>query len=238
MKNTFLLKSNESFVEKNIYANRSSIVLEWLLRVGIHKEYFSLREVARETEVSFGLVCQVFNTLALQGFLQIEGQRTSKRFLMKKAEELLRSWLEQYDICKKCKMWTYRSGFGSREELLQALKTSSLQSQTVLALHSAAEAHGYKHTHLNTLELYLKDLSVKEELEKVLKLVPQERGYEVLLIQPYYKSLLNMQSSLALIPSSILLTFLDLYHFPLRGIEQAEWMAERNLELRHIYQKK
>jgi hypothetical protein len=35
--------------------------------------------------------------------------------------------------------------------------------------------------------------------------------------------------------SSSLLTFLDLYHFPLRGEEQAEFMAERISELKRIY---
>ena len=33
----------------------------------------------------------------------------------------------------------------------------------------------------------------------------------------------------------ILLTYLDLYHFPLRGQEQAEFMAERIPELKRIY---
>jgi hypothetical protein len=34
-----------------------------------------------------------------------------------------------------------------------------------------------------------------------------------------------------------LLSFLDLYHFPLRGQEQAEFMAERISELKRIYKK-
>ena len=32
-----------------------------------------------------------------------------------------------------------------------------------------------------------------------------------------------------------ILTFLDLFHFPLRGQEQAEFMAERIPELKRIY---
>jgi hypothetical protein len=37
--------------------------------------------------------------------------------------------------------------------------------------------------------------------------------------------------------SPALLTFLDLYNFPLRGQEQAEFMAERIPELKRIYKK-
>ena len=89
-------------------------------------------------------------------------------------------------------MRTYHSGFQGKTELLDALKKSKLSQKVALALHSAAEAHGCKNTNLNTLELYMLDPSVRSKLEDVLQLEPQERGYEVLLIEPYYESLLNL----------------------------------------------
>ena len=81
MRGRFLLGSNEDPAEGNIYADKSSLILDWLLRVGLSKESFSLREVAKEAGVSLGLVQRVFNILALKGFLQVEGVRTAKRFL-------------------------------------------------------------------------------------------------------------------------------------------------------------
>lgn len=58
-----------------------------------------------------------------------------------------------------------------------------------------------------------------------------------MLIEPYYKSLIKNASSLDLDIniSPPILTFLDLYHFPLRGQEQAEFMAECLPELKRIY---
>lgn len=102
---------------------------------------------------------------------------------------------------------------------------------------TAAEAHGCKNTNLNTLELYLLDPLVRPQLEKKLLLEPQEKGYEVLLIEPYYKSLLiaAYSSSQDISASPPILTFLDLYHFPLRGQEQAEFMEGRIPELKRIY---
>ena len=136
-------------------------------------------------------------------------------------------------------MRTYRSGYQNREGLLEALKNSNLRNKVALALHSAVEAHGYKNTNLNTLELYMLDPLVRPQLEKKLILEPQERGYEVLLIEPYYKSLLKHPSdpNLDINVSPSVLTFLDLYHFPLRGQEQAEFMAERLPELKRIYKR-
>lgn len=237
MKGRFLLGSNEKPVEGNIYSDKSAVVLDWLLREGIKSRELSVRNVSKEAGVSLGSVQRVFGTLVLKGILQAEGIRTAKKFFLKDPKHLLESWLEHYSIVKKCKMRTYRSGYQDRGELLEALKKSNLSKKVALALHSAAEAYGYKNTNLNTLELYLLDPLVRSQFEKKLLLEPQERGYEVLLIEPYYKSLLKNTSGLDLDinVSPSILTFLDLYHFPLRGQEQAEFMAERLPELKRIF---
>lgn len=237
MEGQFLIGSNEKPVERNVYSNKSAVILDWLLKEGIKSRELSVRNVSKEAGVSLGSVQRVFGALVLKGILQAEGIRTAKKFFLKDPKRLLESWLEHYSIVKKCKMRTYRSGYQDREELLEALKNSNLRDKVALALHSAVEAHGYKNTNLNTLELYMLDPLVRLQLEKKLLLEPQERGYEVLLIEPYYKSLLKniSDSDLDINVSPFILTFLDLYHFPLRGQEQAEFMAERLLELKRIF---
>lgn len=239
MKGRFVVHSNGDPTEGNIYADKSVLVLDWLLRIGIERQGFSLREVVKEIGVSLGLVQRVFAILVLKGILLTEGIRTAKRFFFKKSPLLLKSWLDHYSIAKKCKMRTYRSGFQEKGDLFDALKKSKLSQKVVLALHSAAEAYGCKNTNLNTLELYMLDPAARSKLEDVLQLEPQERGYEVLLIEPYYKSLLslNRRSDKNMKICPVLLTFLDLYHFPLRGQEQAEFMAERLPELKRIYKR-
>ena len=237
MEGRFLIGSNEKPMEGNIYSDKSAVVLDWLLREGIKSRELSVRNVSKEAEVSLGSVQRVFGTLVLKGILQSEGIRTAKKFFLKDPKRLLESWLEHYSIIKKCKMRTYRSGFQDKAELLEVIRKSNLSNKVALALHSSVEAHGYKNTNLNTLELYMLDPLVRPQLEKKLLLEPQERGYEVLLIEPYYKSLLKntSDSDLDINVSPPILTFLDLYHFPLRGQEQAEFMAERLPELKRIY---
>lgn len=85
--------------------------------------------------------------------------------------------------------------------------------------------------------MYVLDPSLRAKLESALQLEPQERGYEVLLIEPYYKRLIkqNMKGGKDVSESPLLLAFLDLYHFPLRGQEQAEFIAQRAPELKRIY---
>ena len=237
MEGRFLIGSNEKPVEGNVYSDKSSVVLYWLLREGIKSRELSVRNVSKEAGISLGSVQRVFETLVLKGILQAEGIRTAKKFFLKDPKRLLEGWLEHYSIVKKCKMRTYRSGFQDKSELLEAIKKSNLSNKVALALHSAAEAHGYKNTNLNTLELYMLDPLIRPQLEKKLLLEPQEKGYEVLLIEPYYKSLLRAayNSNQDICASPPILTFLDLYHFPLRGQEQAEFMAQRLPELKRIY---
>jgi len=237
MKGRFLVSSNEEPTEGNVYADKSSLVLDFLLRVGFSKESFSLREVAKDARVSLGLVQRVFHFLVLKGLLQVKGVRTAKKFSFNKPKELLESWLEHYSIVKKCKIRTYRSAFSGKSEWFKALKESGLEQEVILALHSAAEALGLKNTNLEGLELYLLEPSIRAKLENVLQLEPQERGYEVLLIEPYYKTLLkqNKKDGKEVGICPLLLTFLDLYHFPLRGQEQAEFIAQRSPELKRTY---
>lgn len=237
MKGRFLVSSNEDPAEGNVYADKSSLVLDWLLREGLSKESFSIREVVKDAGVSLGLVQRVFNTLVLKGLLQVEGVRTAKRFSFNKPKELLESWLDYYSIVKKCKIRTYRSALSDKSDWFKALKKSGLEQNVILALHSAAEGLGLKNTNLEGLELYILDPSIRGKLESTLQLEPQERGYEVLLVEPYYKTLLkqNRKDGKEIGICPLLLTFLDLYHFPLRGQEQAEFIAQRAPELKRIY---
>jgi hypothetical protein len=236
-KGRFLVSSNEGPAEGNVYADKSALVLDWLLREGIEKENFSLREVVKEVGVSIGLVQRVFNILVSKGLLQVEGVRTAKRFFFKNPKALLESWLAHYSIVKKCKIRTYRSALSGKTGWFKALKQSGLNQNVILALHSAAEAHGYKNTNLDALELYVLEPSIRAKLESALQLEPQERGYEILLIEPYYKMLIkkNMERGKDIEICPLLLAFLDLYHFPLRGQEQAEFIAQRAPEIKRIY---
>jgi len=235
MPKQFLIPTHESFHEQNIYADKSSLILEWLLIDGINKASFSLREVAREKDVSVGLVQKVFAQLVYQGYLKAIGVRTAKQFSLKKPQLLLEDWLAHYDITKKCKMWSYRSGLPNRKRIMQAIQEAKLP--ITFALHTAASILGISNTNLQTVEVYLREPKTREQVEQLLSLEPQERGYEVLIIIPYYKSMLEASMAQGVPNSTPLLTILDLYHFPLRGQEQAQFMLEHMDPFKRIYKK-
>ncbi len=241
MKGSFVIPSNRSDIDRNIYADKSSLILYWLLLIGIDKEQFSIREVAKECNLSVGLVQRVFKILTLKGYIQTEGIRTAKKFRLKNPEALLESWAVNYSIVEKCKIWTYRSAYQNKEQIVQALIKNNFEKKVVLTLHSSADFQGYKNSNLDTVELYILQSDLRLKIEEKLLLEPQEKGYEIILIEPYYKSLLEKFSKPSkknnILCSPVLLNYLDLYHFPLRGKEQAQFIAERSQILKKINKK-
>lgn len=232
-----LLFTNSSNTEINVYADKSASILEWLLIKGIEKKMFSLSEVLKEINVSIGLVQKVFKQLVFYGYLKTEGLTTSKRFILSRPKALLVNWTEAYNITKKCKMWGYSSAYRGRKELFDALKKSGLTQQVVAALHSSSDLHKCSNSNLETVELYVPNMLNKPVIEKALQLEPQNRGYDVLLIEPYYKHMVRscLQPENQLYPTRPILTYLDLFNFPLRGIEQADYLAENLTELKKIF---
>ncbi len=236
MKGQFL--SNKSSVKNrrtNVYANRSGLLLHHLLSRPDGE--FRVRELARDVGLSHGLVQRVISELLHTGIVKSQGIRTAKRYTLKKPKQLLRDWFENYNIVDKCRFYNYSSGYPMEEieRKLQDWKHSK-GDDVALALHAASRAHKCTFTNLKTIELYCNSKKAHEALRKLLRLEPIDRGYDVLLIDPYYRSIVTDNSSLIdqLMVSSPLLTLLDLYHFPLRGIEQAEHLIRSHEVLKPL----
>jgi hypothetical protein len=242
---SYLVPSSTSDMECNIFANKSSVILHWLLLTSVEKKTFSIREVATKLILSVGLVQKVFSMLVQKGILQTDGYRTSKRFMLKNPFLLLELWKDYYDITEKCKIFSYRSAIQDPKEIFQILTENNLQKNLTLTLHAGADANGYKNSNLNTLEFYLLDENLRKKIEKILLLEPQEKGYEIILIDPYYKELIKrfsqnieIEKNINFLCSPILLLYLDLYHFPLRGNEQAQFLLQKNKMLQEIFKKR
>lgn len=224
----------------DIFADKSALVLEWLL-LGSRTPSLKVREVAVQTGVSLGLVQKVFFALVQKGWLKTSGLRTSKVFHSLDKGALITAWATHYNLTEKKRLYTYSSALGSKDELLARLTSSPLKKSVALALHSAAQDHGRAFSNIKTLELYLLKPELRASLEKLLQLEPQERGFEVLLVEPYYKAMLldktrahelswKQEGKIGLESAPPLLSYLDLNQYPLRGHEQAEYLLKTELK--------
>ena len=234
MKNSFITKKIKSKEKpSNIFANSSSLLISTILLECTGT--FSINQIAKLSGVSVGLAHKVISHLRDEGIVHSEGLRTAKQYEVKKPKELLKKWISYYNITEKCKFYTYNVGI-SKNDIIKKIKNSKLKESLAYALHSACSNNNF--TNLDNCEFYLLEKECREDLEKLLKLEPVDRGYQVLLIEPYYSKLLLTQKEVdpksKIFTSPPLLTFLDLYHFPLRGLEQAEHLLRTSSDLKKI----
>lgn len=118
--------------------------------------------------------------------------------------------------------------------MLDRLGHAGEQENAMLALHSATREKRMSHSNLDSLEIYLLDPKKRTAFEKLLELEPQERGYNVLLIEPYYKSWIKRARREGFRGTPDLLTYLDLASYPLRGREQADYLLQKSPELKAL----
>lgn len=221
MRSRSLLPARVSDFKIDIFSNKSSLVLFWLL--ASHEQIegvgFSINELGRVTGTSVGLVHKVVKQLEYEGLIIARGMRTGKRFYLKSPNKLLLSWVKEYSLIKKAKT----KGFTSKSSKNIEWEKMKL----VPALHTAAsDLFKVKSTNLRTKEFYLKEWDSLPNVVEKLDLQELDRGYEFLLIKPYYSSLIEkvqmFDQTDVWMRSYNLLVVLDLCHFPLRGVEQAE----------------
>lgn len=234
MKNSFITKKITSKGKcPNIFANSSSLLISTILLDSA--ENLSINQIAKLSGISVGLAHKIISQLIEEGIVITQGVRTAKQYEVKKQKELLKKWISYYNIAEKCKFHTYNVGI-SKSDIIKKIKNSKLKESVAYALHSACSNNNF--TNLDNCEFYLLEKEFREDLEKLLKLEPVDRGYQVLLIEPYYSKILVTQKEVdpksKIFISPPLLTFLDLYHFPLRGLEQAEHLLRTNSDLKKI----
>lgn len=235
MAKSAVLSINQMGSEIDVYSNKSSIILFWLLVNNKHlkENGFSINELSRVTSLSIGLVHKVIRQLEYNGIIVVKGLRTNKKFFLKSADKILVEWVKNYNLIKKTKTKGYSfSSLNKKEINLNKLGLFP-------ALHTAAsDLLKVKSTNIRSKEYYLLDWDKIGHVESNLNLEELDRGYELLLIKPYYSELLKKITHASFgddwFNAYAILTFLDLCHFPLRGVEQAEVMFRKNEILKSI----
>lgn len=220
------------------FGKKGALALFWALsRTGVERsETFSINELAKLLNSSSSTAHRSISTLAQVGIFRAEGVRTSKRYSLKKPDELLKLWIRNYKFNRKVKK--LQLGISNPVDF-QKKKNELLSVYSIPALHTAAKNIFHVGvSNLQQIEGYVLDWNQVEKLAKKFGLVEQDQGYEVLLLKPYYdRVVLNFRDH-SIDPqwnsAYSILTFLDLYHYPLRGREQAEALFRKQKVLSSI----
>lgn len=211
-----------------LLSDKATIIIRAML------SQFDRKWVARDFEKEFGVgrahAATVLSELRQKGFVGgIRSGRLAYSVLQNK-EELIQEWLKLYKF-ERNELYIY---YSAGEDVLSRLKNyfaSKKEEQAyALTLHTGANLITH-YVNTPTMYCYLPAKNFKNaslDLRQALDLKELKRGGNFCLIKPYYKKAVffNTQKIKGYNIVSDLQLYLDLYHFPQRGRDHAEYLLK------------
>jgi hypothetical protein len=213
---------------KTIFSDKATIVIRAMLSEP--KRKWVARDFEKEFNVGRSRAATVLSILRKKGFVGgIRSGRLAHSVLLDK-KSLLDEWLKFYSF-ELNKTHLY---YASTESVLPRLKDyferKGLANQYALTLHTGAN---FITNYVNTQAVYCYLRSenfakVSLDLRQALDLKELKKGGNFYLIRPYYKNsaFFNVKKIRGYNIVSYLQLYLDLYNFPQRGREHAQYLLK------------
>jgi len=214
-------------IERNPFSDKASLILRKLLKDG--SKPWQIRKLAIELKLSPGYVSKIakrLHELNYASFNSLEGLKLKNR------DSLLEDWVNQYKYKKNKKSKYYCLAKGP-EDILARLKNLNIPYKINYALSFHAGAYLISpHAVFNEVHIYVSDRESMNFFVDKLNLKPVVQGANLIILFPYYKYSVfyDKQKIKNLWVVSDIQLYLDLYKYPLRGIEQAEHLYEKRLK--------
>lgn len=213
---------------RTVFSDKATIIIRAMLSQP--KKKWVVRDFEKEFGVGRARAAVVLSMLRKKGFVGgIRSGRLAHSVLLNK-KALLDEWLKFYNF-ELNKIHLY---YASSEDVLSRLKdyfdVKNLTNEYALTLHTGANLIT---NYVNTQAVYCylgskKFSEVSLDLRQALDLKELKKGGNFYLIQPYYKNsaFFNTQKIKGYNVVSGLQLYLDLYNFPQRGREHAQYLLK------------
>lgn len=219
-KTGFENKFRKKRILKKIFSKKSTRIIRKLL--SDYKKKWIITELADEAQVSSGFVSMIIKNLSEEGFVD-RGWGSIKLI---KPGELLDKWSEEYKFDRQTTVGYY-CPFKEKEQIFQKLREIS-ERKYALTMGAAASLIA---PYVRSTDIYMYSTDNSYLMEK-LNLIPVEFGGNLYLTTPtdigifFDKQYIDGISTV----SNIQL-YLDLFNYPARGREQAEFLREKVMEI-------
>jgi DNA-binding transcriptional regulator YhcF (GntR family) len=210
---------------RNPFSDKASLLLRAMLK---KKKFWGVRELANAVRLNPGYVSRMFKELEDLRYLM----RLNSKAKLKNQKSILEDWIHHYDY-KKNNFLKYHCLAKSPQEIIDKLKKMNISAKVNYALGFHAGAFLISpYAAFNEVHIYISDEKSSGFFKTKLSLKPVAQGANVLLVSPYYKHSVfyDMQKINKLMVVSDIQLYLDLYHYPLRGLEQAEHLYEKRIK--------
>ncbi|MCK5580270.1 MAG: hypothetical protein KAJ18_03250 [Candidatus Omnitrophica bacterium] len=212
---------------KSIFSDKATVVIRAMLAEPQRK--WTVRDFEAEFNVGRSRAAQVLAELRKKGFVGgvTSGRKAYSQLTDK--EGLINEWLRVYNF-ELNENHLYYSESDILKTMKVFLENRKWEDKYALTLHTGANLIS---NYVNTPVTYcyldshcFKEMSL--EIRQALDLKELKRGGNICFIKPYYKNsvFFHKQKIKGLSVVSNLQLYLDLYHFPQRGREHADYLLK------------
>ena len=208
------------------FSDKASLILRLLLSQ--KSRLWGIREIAGSVNLNPGFVSRMARELEKRNYVA----RVNSKIRLRNAESVFEDWVRDYNY-RKNKEIKYFCLVKSPEEIIAKLHGLKIPANIkyALSLHAGANLISPFAVY-NSVHVYVQNQKVADYFIENLKLKAVEQGANLEFLSPYYRHSVfwDMQKAKDLWVVSDIQLYLDLYNYPIRGIEQAEHLYEKRLK--------
>lgn len=215
----------ESRRGRNPFSDKASLILRTMLQ---NKKLWGVRELARITNLDAGYVSRLLKELEKLNYVLRE--KGKAKLIDRK--HLLEDWVHNYHP-RRNKEFRYFLQAQNPESILDKLRNLDIPQHLKYALGYQAGAYLVSpHAVFNEVHIYVPNEESIDYFCEKLNLRPVDQGANLIFLLPFYRYSVfyDMRKVKGLWGVSDLQLYLDLYSYPLRGIEQAEYLYKKRLK--------
>lgn len=211
---------------RNPFSDKASLIPRAMIKD--RWKWWGVRELANSVRLDPGFVSRMIREMEQLGYLK----RQEKKACLQDPKGLLDDWVGQYDF-KKNEARRYFCFAKGPSEILEKLRQIGVPRDAMYSIGFQAGANLIApYSVYNEVHVYLNDYYAHlDHFVKTMDLEEAEQGANLVFLDPYYRHSVfyDCREVKGLRVVSDIQLYLDLYHYPLRGREQAEHLYEKRL---------
>jgi len=208
------------------FSDKASLILRALLKD--RERLWGIRELAQTINLNPGYVSRMAKELESRHYIA----RENSKLKLRDPEGILDDWVRSYNL-RKNKSYGYFFMAASSADVIERLRGLEIPGSIDYSLSVQAGANLIApYAVFKEVHLYVGNKKALAYFAKQLNLSEAEQGANLVLMLPYYKHSVFYDSRIIqrLRVVSDIQLYLDLYGYPVRGLEQAEHLFDKKLK--------
>jgi DNA-binding transcriptional regulator YhcF (GntR family) len=213
------------------FSDKASLILRAAL--SDTKKVWGVRELAQSIGLDPGFVSRMAQELEKRNYVS----RIDSKLKLRDLKSLLEDWVREYDHKRNQEVRYFCLAKGP-EEIIDKLIAARIPDDIpyALGLHAGANLVA-PYAVYNEVHIYIQNKGGINRFVEKMKLREAREGANLIFLLPYYKhSVFYAKQAIRNVwVVSDLQLYLDLYNYPIRGLEQAQHLYEKRLKhiIRH-----